>query len=142
MVQIKEGYEFSFQLVPFTTEDFERLCFDFPQLASFWRSPITGETYPIADLLAVAGDSYLVRIPDIAPEFPYPHRYAFRHGGLSYEATLVDMGEVVHIVDAPALLTGARLCVEAALQAALDAHGYLGSGRNDGMWGELEFQWP
>lgn len=132
----------NFQLVPFTLEDFERLCRDFPGHGSSWKSHVRSDhRSDIAEMFAVSEDSYLVRVPDAAPESPYPHNYAFRHGCWAFHAALVDLGDVVRIFEGPTLTPGDRLSVERVFREAFDAHGYLGTGVNDGICGDLTFVW-
>ncbi len=130
-----------YQLRPFLRSDLERLCRDLPSLAKFFvRQAARGWLADIKSF-AVGEDSYLLRFPDPAPSSPYANCYFFWFGGLSYQASLIFLGDVVVVHDAPELAPHARLEVEAAMKAAFDVHGYWGAGGIDGICGDLRVEW-
>lgn len=130
----------NYQRKQFLAEDFSRLCSDLgvSEVEGYyfncWNQRGFFENY------AVCGDSYLVRIPNPAPDDLTMLDYLFSFEGRVFMVAARELGDEAWIRGEITLGAPDKQRVAEHLAAAFVANGYFGSGSWD-QAGELQIIW-
>jgi len=129
-----------YQYEQFLAEDFSQLCRDLKvsETSSFYAEAWADGIFFIG--FATNGESYLVRIPDPAPDDIRVFEYLFKFEGRAFIVAAKEMGDEAWVRDSKDLNDCDKQRVAEHLVAAFCVNGYFGAGSWD-QAGELQIRW-